>query len=152
MYGYLIYGVDDKTHEIVGTTFQPRNEKGEENEDLIPWLTHLLTPRVNFEVHELVLGGKQVVIFEIHAIYAQPASFKKVNAIVFITNLGSILYALNLDRFPNFGRKMLRIILYLGLDRLHAKKEWILSEGYVISLQRAIAIIEDQLPSNEIIE
>ena len=81
MYGYLIYGVDDKTHEIVGTTFQPRTEKGEENEDLIPWLTHLLTPRVNFEVHELVLGGKQVVIFEIPATYAQPASFEKVKHI-----------------------------------------------------------------------
>ena len=233
-HGYLIYGVDDRTHEIVGTKFRPGVAKGEGNEDLIPWLTRLLTPRLNFEIYELVLDKKPVVVFEIPAAYSHPVSFERVKYIridtttgrlddyphierqlwkklelkkfeadpaednltlsevyeildvpqVFsllelplpdtqiaqmerlsqeglvvrvgnrysITNLGAILFARNLDRFPHLGRKMLRIILYSGSDRLHAKKEWILPEGYAMSLQRAIGIIEDQLPSNEIIE
>jgi predicted HTH transcriptional regulator len=34
-FGYLVFGVDDKTHRIIGTKFSP-NQKGKGNEDLIP--------------------------------------------------------------------------------------------------------------------
>ena len=45
--GYLIWGVDNETHDIVGTNFNYRKAK-KGNEDLENWLAHILNPRVDF--------------------------------------------------------------------------------------------------------
>ena len=31
-HGYLVYGIDNKSHDIVGTTFKPHSAKGKGNE------------------------------------------------------------------------------------------------------------------------
>ncbi|MDE0140785.1 MAG: ATP-binding protein [Caldilineaceae bacterium] len=36
---YLLYGIQDETHEVVGTSFDPYTEKGKGNQDLLPWIT-----------------------------------------------------------------------------------------------------------------
>ena len=37
-FGYIVWGVDDKTHKIIGTTFNPKvSKKG--NEELENWLS-----------------------------------------------------------------------------------------------------------------
>jgi len=42
---YMIWGIADCTHDIVGTRFQPAKfKKG--NEELENWLLHLLNPRI----------------------------------------------------------------------------------------------------------
>lgn len=65
-FGYLVWGVDDATHAVIGTTFNPwREKKG--NEDLIPWLTRGLTPPLVFEFFEVEVEGKRVVVLEIPA-------------------------------------------------------------------------------------
>ena len=48
---YLVWGVDNNSHEIVGTTFTPGTTKigGEELEN---WLLHQLTPKINFRFSE----------------------------------------------------------------------------------------------------
>ena len=51
-YAYLIFGVDDKTHEVVGTTFDYRKQK-QGNEDLENWLNRLVEPRIGFNFFEL---------------------------------------------------------------------------------------------------
>ena len=33
---YLFYGIEDGTHEVVGTSFDPYTEKGKGNQDLLP--------------------------------------------------------------------------------------------------------------------
>lgn len=43
---YLVWGVDDTTHKIVGTEFQYRKMK-KENEKLEAWLSRMLSPRIN---------------------------------------------------------------------------------------------------------
>ena len=48
-FGYIVFGIDDKTHRVIGTNFNP-NKKGKGNEDLIPWINRLLNPRIHFEV------------------------------------------------------------------------------------------------------
>jgi hypothetical protein len=35
-HGYILWGIDDKTHEVVGTSFKPHATKGKGNEDLEP--------------------------------------------------------------------------------------------------------------------
>lgn len=45
--GYLVFGIDDKTHEIIGTTFKPSQKMIGKNE-LEHWLIQNLTPHIVF--------------------------------------------------------------------------------------------------------
>lgn len=233
-HGYLVFGIDDVTHEILGTTFTPQTEKGRGNEDLEPWLKRLLDPHVDFSFHEITCEEKLVVIVQIDAAYERPVrfdgteyirvgSYKKklsdhpelerklwalTHSVRFeegyassgitgdevlelldypaffhllevplpesksgilkrleeeqaisragtgfkITNLGALLFARDLGNFPSLRRKALRIIIYDGKGRTHAKKEHSPRGGYATTFESAIDWICDQLPSNEVIE
>ena len=50
-FGYLVFGVQDKTHKILGTTFKAKSYK-KGNEDLEHWLATRLNPRIDFTVFE----------------------------------------------------------------------------------------------------
>ncbi|MBW2059893.1 MAG: ATP-binding protein, partial [Deltaproteobacteria bacterium] len=73
--GYLLFGIDDKTHEVVGTKFGPYPAKGKGNQDLIHWLAMGLQPRPLFEVHVVEHPKGRVVIFEVGAARGQPVRF-----------------------------------------------------------------------------
>jgi len=75
-HAYLIWGIDDKTHEILGTTFNPYLFKIG-NEELENWLHHLLSPNAVFEYTQLQLDGKNIVIFSIQQAIQMPITFKK---------------------------------------------------------------------------
>ena len=49
---YVIWGIDDKTHKIIGTTFKPSMEK-RGNENLENWLLRLLEPKIDYKFHEI---------------------------------------------------------------------------------------------------
>lgn len=71
---YLIWGVETGTHNVVGTTFKPRQaRKG--NEELENWLLRLLVPRIDVKIHEFQEGGQDVVIFEIQPAQNRPVAF-----------------------------------------------------------------------------
>ena len=59
--GYIIWGIDDKTHEIVGTKFQPEKKK-KGNEDLILWLKKSIHPEPEISFHTVTVNGKDVVL------------------------------------------------------------------------------------------
>src|SRR4051812_40327427 len=46
--GYLIWGVDDGSRQVVGTKASPRERKIG-NEELENWLAHQLSPRIDFQ-------------------------------------------------------------------------------------------------------
>ncbi|SIQ12139.1 ATP-binding protein [Bosea sp. TND4EK4] len=71
---YLIWGVTDDTHEIVGTAFTPTTAK-KGNENLEAWLVRGLTPRLNISFHSVAIDGKPVVVLEIPAARMQPTRF-----------------------------------------------------------------------------
>lgn len=71
---YIIFGIEDETHAIVGTTFKPRQAK-KGNEELESCLSHKLEPRINFLIFEFEYQAKPVVIFEICATFDRPVSF-----------------------------------------------------------------------------
>jgi predicted HTH transcriptional regulator len=50
--GYQVWGVEDGTHTVMGTSFKPQKAKGKGGEALINWLMRLLTPQVEFHFHE----------------------------------------------------------------------------------------------------
>lgn len=71
---YLIWGVEDDTHEVLGTTFQPRKaRKG--NEPLESWLVRMLEPQVSFQIHEFTHQGRAVVILEVARASHAPIRF-----------------------------------------------------------------------------
>lgn len=73
--GYLVYGVEDVTHSIVGTDFRPTEEKIG-NQELENWLSTQLTASSDFTINEGVVDGKYIVIFQIPAAVQYPTKFR----------------------------------------------------------------------------
>jgi len=69
-----------------------------------------------------------------------------------ITNLGALLFAKDLRQFSHLSRKAVRVIIYKESDRLRAIKEQQGVRGYATGFELLIQYINDQLPSNEVIE
>lgn len=74
-YGYLIFGIDNITHEVVGTKFDPYSDKGKGNQDLLPWLIAGLRPNCGVDVRIVEHPGGRVVIFEIGPARSEPVRF-----------------------------------------------------------------------------
>lgn len=49
-FGYLVYGIEDKTHKIIGTTFNIKTAK-KGKEDIESWLINRLEPKIDFRAH-----------------------------------------------------------------------------------------------------
>ncbi|MEN7972534.1 MAG: ATP-binding protein [Verrucomicrobiota bacterium] len=99
-HGYLLYGIKNKTHDVVGTSFQPHRTKGKGNEDLEPWLARLLAPHVDFYIHEYDYDGNPVVVFRVDATRNTPVMF---SGEAFI-RVGEHKH--NLKKFPEKERKI----------------------------------------------
>jgi predicted HTH transcriptional regulator len=73
---YLIWGVDDKTHNIIGTTFKPSQEKVG-TEELENWLLRHLSPKINFRFYSFEVAHQPVILLEIVATTSHPVSFRQ---------------------------------------------------------------------------
>ena len=69
-----------------------------------------------------------------------------------ITNLGAILFAKDLKEFETLNRKAVRVIIYEGKNRLKTIKELQGQKGYASGFEGLVKYINDQLPTNEVIE
>jgi len=72
---YLIWGIDDKTHDIVGTTFKFSTARVG-NEELENWLLRLLDPKINFRYFEFFIDENPIVLLEIGAAFRHPVRFE----------------------------------------------------------------------------
>ncbi len=103
--GYLVFGVDNDTHDIIGTTFKPSQKMIGSNE-LENWLIQNLSPRIDFRIYEFQCEGKDIALFEIPAAENEPVDYKKVPYI----RVGSITR--RLSDFPNKERKIWNNVKY----------------------------------------
>lgn len=99
--GYLIFGVDDTTHIVLGTVFRPKQKKIG-NEELENWLARALDPHVDFKIHECNYDGKHVVVMAVDPAHHIPVRF---NGEAFI-RVGS--YKKRLKDFHEKERKIWR--------------------------------------------
>ena len=233
-YAYMIWGVEDNTHEIIGTKVCLKKEK-KGNQELENWLRYLLSKNADFEIQSVDINGKHIEILIISKAVGVPVTFEKIdyirvgsytkkiiefpplqaqlwdklrnqqfediyaisniqlqdiphylnyemyfdilnmpiptsidkyahylvedsiiakqdNGLYAITNLGAILFAKKLSKFPRIGRKAIRIVQYDGLNRLTILKEEITTEGYAISFENAVKYVNTLLPSKEDID
>lgn len=74
-FAYLVWGMEDGTHVVVGTRFAPSAAK-KGNEPLETWLLRMLSPKIHFRFHELTLDGHPVVLLEIGAAFRHPVRFQ----------------------------------------------------------------------------
>jgi predicted HTH transcriptional regulator len=102
VHGYMLWGVTDDGHDIVGTKFRPSCIK-QGNEELENWLLRLLTPKINFCFYELIVKDMPVVLLEIGAAFRHPVQFKNQEFI----RLGS--YKKKLKDFPEKERELWRV-------------------------------------------
>jgi ATP-dependent DNA helicase RecG len=74
-FAYLLWGIEDESHNIVGTTFKPFSAKVG-NEEIENWLLKLLDPKINFRFYEIDMNGLPVVLLEIPAALSSPVLFE----------------------------------------------------------------------------
>ena len=74
---YMVWGIDDSTHDIVGTTFDPRSQK-KGNEDLINWLRQNLSDNFELSFAAVSIDGKNVVVMSVSPPIGSPAAFHKI--------------------------------------------------------------------------
>lgn len=96
--GYLVFGINDETHEVVGTSINPYTEKAKGNQDLLLWLKTRLRPNLGFETYIVDHPGGRVVLFEINPARNEPVSFQGQSFI----RIGSS--KTRLDRHPEIAR------------------------------------------------
>lgn len=72
--GYILYGVDDTTISIKGTTFHPKSQKVKQ-EELENWILQRLSPRIDVEFIEGTYNELPVALVKIPAAQGQPTSF-----------------------------------------------------------------------------
>ncbi len=72
-YAYFVWGVQDKTHDLVGTKFDPNQDvKGE---PLKHYLARQLYPYIDFRFEELKIKNKRIVVLVIPPAKTIPTSF-----------------------------------------------------------------------------
>lgn len=76
--GYLVWGVDDVTHEIKGTDFDKDVVKAGTHQDqpLELWLRLVIKPQTSYEFFPFESDGKKIVILEVDAAYRQPVTYQ----------------------------------------------------------------------------
>lgn len=73
---YLVFGIEDGTHAVVGTAFDPSAITAKGNQLLPLWLSQNLHPNVGYEIYPVTYRGKRIVLFEIHPAYDRPVHFE----------------------------------------------------------------------------
>lgn len=101
-FAYMVWGVENDTHAIVGTTFSLRTAKVG-NEELENWLLRLLSPKIHFRFFEVEVDERPVVLLEIERAFRHPVQFQGHEFI----RVGS--YKKHLKNFPEKERAMWRI-------------------------------------------
>ena len=125
VHAYIMWGVENGTHDIVGTDFSPAVEK-KGNEPLETWLLRLLKPRIDFRFHEVTIDGKRVVIMEIDPAFQHPVAFEGVEFI----RVGSTRR--KLKDYPEKERALWRVFDRVSFeDGIAAER---VSDGDVLSM------------------
>lgn len=101
-FAYLVWGVRDEDHALVGTTFDPRAAKVG-NEELESWLLRLLEPKIDFRFFTATVDGCPVVLLEIARAAGHPVRFSGQEFI----RVGT--YKKKLKDFPEKERALWRI-------------------------------------------
>lgn len=124
---YMVWGIDNTTHEIVGTEYNLQTlKKGDQ--ELVNWLRSLLSDNILFSFDEVSFPEGKVGIISIPKAFARPALFRKEEYI----RVGS--YTKKLKDVP-----ALEIQLWDKLRNEHFEDRYVMQD---LSLQDAIRLLD----------
>lgn len=114
-FSYLVFGVEDGSHAVIGTTFKAKQHK-KGNEELEMWLLNRLNPRIDIECFEFDADGKHISLYRIPAATDRPVTFLN-TAYVRVGSLTKPLMG-----YPDKEAKLWRINRSKSLDRTVVKE------------------------------
>ena len=114
---YMLWGIDDETHEIVGTDYDLQTlKKG--NQELENWLRSLLSKNADFEFHTVQMAEeKRVGVLIIYKATNQTVMFDKVDYI----HVGS--YTKRLSEYPAMQAQLWDKIRNSRFEERYAKQD-----------------------------
>ena len=141
--GYLIWGIEDYTHKIVGTKFKPKQTKVS-NEELENWLLKLLFPRINLKIYEFAMESKNLVLIEIPSANHQPVRFQGIEYI----RVGS--YKKKLKDYPDKEKELWNLFSYQTFEKRIALENITSDEVLAkINYPSYFELTEQNLPDNK---
>ena len=75
--GYIVWGIDDSTHTVIGSTFSPLSKKVG-NQELQFWLASQLKPSIDFSFRKIEHPNGCVMLLEIPAATTAPTMFQNI--------------------------------------------------------------------------
>ena len=119
---YMLWGVDNETHNVVGTKYNLQTlKKG--NQEIESWLRQLLSKNANFEFHTIRLENEDVGIIIVNSAANQTVMFEKIDYI----RIGS--YTKKLNEFPAIQAKLWDKLNSSKFEDRHIKKDLVLNEA-----------------------
>ena len=115
-FAYLVWGIENASHQIVGTTFSPFRTKAG-NEELENWQLRLLSPKIHFYFFEIEVDAHKVVLLEIGRAFRHPVQFQNQEFI----RVGS--YKKKQKDFPEKERELWRIFDQTPFEDMIAAEE-----------------------------
>ena len=74
-YAYLVFGVDDTSHKVIGTTFKSKGQMVG-NEELEVWLMNRLSPKIDFRCYDFEYADKvNIALYKIPSAENVPVKF-----------------------------------------------------------------------------
>lgn len=119
---YMLWGINDNTHEIIGTDYNLQALKVGKQE-VESWLRDMLSPNANFEFFSVDIHDKKVGILIIYRSASQTVMFKGVDYI----RIGS--YSKKLSEYPQQQAKLWSKIGNYRFEEQPAMKDLTLSEA-----------------------
>ncbi len=119
---YMLWGIHDSTHEIVGTEYNLQTlKKG--NQELENWLRSLLSRNADFEFHTVIMNNKSVGVLIIYKAVNQTVTFQKTDYI----RVGS--YTKKLNEYPALQAQLWDRIRNSKFEERYAKQDLELEEA-----------------------
>ncbi|MEN9654790.1 MAG: hypothetical protein RL235_902, partial [Chlamydiota bacterium] len=107
---YILWGVEDATGRILGTTFRPRKAKSH-GQELESWLLFQLDPQIDLRIHEGEIDGAYLVLFEFAPATHRPIRFRGIEYI----RVGS--YKKKLQECPERERALWKILSQISFEK-----------------------------------
>lgn len=141
---YMIWGIEDGTHNIIGTTVRLKQEKrgGQELEN---WLRFLLSKNADFEMHSVDIEGKHVEILIIAKAVGLPITFEKIEYI----RVGS--YTKKLMDFPSLQTQLWDRLRHVKFEDIFAMIDLQISDIFhYLNCEKYFEILNMPLPIESI--
>lgn len=140
---YMIWGVSNETHDIVGTNYN-RFSKLCKNQEIDSWLKNTVSKNADFDFYDTEIEGNKVVVLIIKRAAGQPVTFKKNSYI----RVGS--YTKPLRDYPAMEAQLWDKLRLANFEKLAAKSD--LQKGEIFKLLDFTCYFDLQniaIPSNQ---